>query len=75
MVFGGGQGLFLRGRTRARIVLIVHGLHATLLALGVRAWFEYVRTDANISDKPSREDLSAARYALGERGDGRGDHG
>ena len=45
---------------------IVHGLHATLLALGVRAWFEYVRTDANASDKPSREDLSTARYALGE---------
>ena len=45
---------------------IVHGLHASLLALGVRAWFEYVRTDANVSDKPSREDLSTACYALGE---------
>ena len=45
---------------------IVHGLHASLLALGVRAWFEYVRIDANVSDKPSREDLSTACYALGE---------
>ena len=45
---------------------IVHALHATLAGLGVRAWFEYVRTDANVSDKPSREDLSATRYALGE---------
>ena len=45
---------------------IVHALHATLAGLGVRAWFEYVRTDANVSDKPSREDLSATRYGLGE---------
>ena len=45
---------------------IVHAMHATLAGLGVRAWFEYVRTDANVSDKPSREDLSAVRYALGE---------
>ena len=41
-------------------------MHATLAGLGVRAWFEYVRTDANVSDRPSREDLSAVRYALGE---------
>ena len=32
----------------------------------MRAWFLYVRTDANVSDKPSREDLSTACYALGE---------
>ena len=25
-----------------------------------------MRTDANVSDKPSREDLSELRYALGE---------
>ena len=45
---------------------MLHGLHASLLALGMRAWFEYVRTDANVSDKPSREDFSTACYALGE---------
>jgi len=45
---------------------IVHALHATMAGLGIRAWFEYVRTDANVSDKPSREDLSEMRYALGE---------
>ena len=45
---------------------IVHAMHATLAGLGIRAWFEYVRTDANVSDKPSREDLSSVRYALGD---------
>ena len=44
---------------------IVHALHASFTGLRVRVWFEYVRTDANVSDKPSREDLSAQRYELG----------
>ena len=44
---------------------IVHAMHATLAGLGVDAWFEYVRTDANVSDAPSREDMSSVRYALG----------
>ena len=30
----------------------------------VRAWFEYVRTSANVSDEPSRVDLSQQRYVL-----------
>ena len=44
---------------------IVHAMHATLAGLGVDAWFEYVRTDASVSDAPSREDMSLVRYALG----------
>lgn len=28
-------------------------------------WFEYIRTDANVADEPSRADLSGARYELG----------
>ena len=45
---------------------IVHATHATLAGLEARAWFEYVRTDANVADEPSRVDLSGATYALGD---------
>ena len=34
---------------------IVHALHATLQRLRVSAWFDYVRSKANVSDEPSRE--------------------
>ena len=44
---------------------IVHAVHATLAGLEARAWFEYVRTDANVADEPSRVDLSGRTYALG----------
>ena len=30
----------------------------------VHAWFEYVRTSANVSDEPSRADLSRQSYLL-----------
>ena len=43
---------------------IVHAMHATLAGLGVDAWFEYVRTDANVSDAPSREDMSNGGYGV-----------
>ena len=33
----------------------------------VDAWFEYVRTDANVADAPSREDMSSVIYELGAR--------
>ena len=33
---------------------IVHALHATLQALRVSVWFDYVRSKANVSDAPSR---------------------
>ena len=46
---------------------IVHALHATLAGLGAKAWFEYVRTKANVADEPSRFDLSGVRYDFGER--------
>ena len=45
--------------------LIVHAIHATLAGLGADVWFEYVRTDANVADKPSREDMSYERYEIG----------
>jgi hypothetical protein len=45
--------------------LIVHALHATLARLRLDVWFEYVRTDANCSDDPSRADMSRVTYALG----------
>jgi hypothetical protein len=44
---------------------IVHGAHVTLAGLQADVWFEYVRTDANVADEPSRADLSGARYELG----------
>ena len=44
---------------------IVHAVHATLAGLATRAWFEYVRTDANVADEPSCADLSGVRCALG----------
>ena len=37
--------------------LIVQAIHATLAGLGADVWFEYVRTDANVADRPSREDM------------------
>ena len=43
---------------------LVHAIHALLTRLRVRAWFEYVRTSANVSDEPSRVDLSQQCYVL-----------
>lgn len=45
--------------------LIVQATHATLAGLGADVWFEYVRTDANVADEPSRVDMSYERYAIG----------
>ena len=42
--------------------LIVHALHATLAGLGADVWFEYVRTDANVADAPSRRGMNFERY-------------
>jgi hypothetical protein len=44
---------------------IVHATHATLAGLEADVWFEYVRTDANVADEPSRVDLAFERYAIG----------
>ena len=33
---------------------LVHGLHAWLAATRTNVWFEYVPTDANVADEPSR---------------------
>ena len=44
---------------------IVHALHATLGGLGADVWFEYIRTDANVADEPSRVDLSRVAHAFG----------
>ena len=41
---------------------IIHELHARALELQVSVWFEYVRTKANVSDEPSRTDLSGAVF-------------
>ena len=41
---------------------IIHELHARALELQVYIWFEYVRTKANVSDEPSRVDLSGAVF-------------
>ena len=45
--------------------LIVQAIHATLAGLEADVWFEYVRTDANVADEPSRVDMQGVRYALG----------
>ena len=34
---------------------LVQASHATLAGLRVHAWFDYVRSKANVSDEPSRE--------------------
>ena len=34
---------------------LVHALHALLSGLRISAWFDYVRSEANISDAPSRD--------------------
>ena len=52
---------------------MVHAMHAMLAGLGADAWFEYVRTDANVTDAPSREDMSLVRCAQGWGGRGGGD--
>ena len=44
---------------------IVHAVQATLAGFEADVWFEYVRTDANVADDPSREDMSYERYAIG----------
>ena len=44
---------------------IVHAVQATLAGFDADVWFEYVRTDANVADDPSREDMSYERYAIG----------
>jgi len=43
-------------------VRLVHAFHAFANGLGARVWFEYVPTKANVSDAPSREDLSGRFY-------------
>ena len=48
---------------------IVHAIHAMLAGLGVRAWFDYVRSKANVSDEPSRDaDLADSVMRLASRG-------
>jgi len=44
---------------------LVHAFHALNLGLEARVWFEYVNTDANVSDAPSRDDLSISYYDFG----------
>ena len=39
---------------------LVHAFHAHAAGLGCACYFEYVRSEANVSDEPSRTDLSQA---------------
>ena len=48
-------------------VRIVHALHATLEGLGARVWFEYVRSEANVADLPSRVDMSDMIFDLADQ--------
>ena len=41
---------------------IVHAFHAFNVGFGARVWFEYIRTDANVADAPSREHLGEIEY-------------
>jgi len=44
---------------------LVHALHAWMAGAGARVWFEYVPTDANPSDEPSRRvELADAEWAV-----------
>ena len=49
---------------------LVHALHATALGLGCSCYFEYVRSEANVSDMPSRVDLSGRVWDCGLPGAG-----
>ena len=42
---------------------LVHAFHATTAAIDAIVWFEYVASEANIADLPSRGDFS--RWAHG----------
>merc|ERR1712086_526228 len=44
---------------------LVHAFHATALGLGCSCYFEYVRSEANVSDMPSRVDLSGRVWDCG----------
>ena len=44
--------------------------HATALGLGCACYFEYVRSEANVSDAPSRVDLSGCVWDCGLPGKG-----
>ena len=49
---------------------LVHAFHATALGLGCSCYFEYVRSAANVSDMPSRVDLSGVAWDCGLPGAG-----
>ena len=49
---------------------LVHAFHATALGLGCACYFEYVRSEANVSDAPSRADLSGRVWDCGLPGEG-----
>ena len=49
---------------------LVHALHASLAGMRCAVWFEYVRSAANISDEPSRLDLSRVVWDGGLPGTG-----
>ena len=49
---------------------LVHAFHATALGLGCSCYFEYVRSEANVSDVPSRMDLSGCVWDCGLPGRG-----
>jgi len=48
---------------------IVHAFHATLAGLDCRSWLEYVASKANVSDAPSRIDLSGVVWDCGVHAD------
>ena len=49
---------------------LVHAFHATAVGLRCACYFEYVRSAANVSDYPSRVDLSGAEWDCGLPGAG-----
>ena len=44
---------------------LVHAFHAHAAGLGCACYFEYVRSEANVSDRPSRTDLSTVWWDCG----------
>ena len=44
---------------------LVHAFHAYAAGLGCATYFEYVRSEANVADEPSRVDLSAVHWDWG----------
>lgn len=62
--FGSMMGLIKGSSRDGDITRLAHVLTAIFIALAIRPWFEYVRSECNVSDLPSRFALEELRDTL-----------